>query len=638
MIRRGLAALLVVCAPMAARTLVYEQNVGQAGRDALFLARVNGYALHLTPDGAVFRFPSSTLRLRMERARISPVDGLAGVTNYLIGAPERWHRDVKGYAGVRYAGVSRGVDVLFSSEDGQPAWQYIFSPGASAADTVGVFEGASRLHVDTAGDLLIEVGRESLRVARPTAYQMVNGARHLAKAAYEIAGQDRVRIHSTWPDRSRPLVIDPVVSRLTYTGGSAADVIYSVAADPHGGAYLAGETRSVDIAGAIGQPPSGANTQILIIKLNAAGEVVYTVLTGGSGDDVAYGVAVDSSGRVHLAGRTSSPDFPVTRGAQQSTKGGGWDGFYLSLSADGKTVRAATYLGGAEDDKAQAIAVDRAGTVYVAGSTLSDSFPQTAGKRRGMSDGFVARLDAETAHCRYVVRVGGSGQDYVNGVALDTTGGVWIAGQTDSSDLPVTAHALQREKRGLWDAFVARLDTQNGKLQYATFLGGGPSGRSRGIDNAFGVAVDAGGSVWVAGETDSSDFPVTEGALERSNVSGRKGFVVRLDQGATKLGYGTYLSGNGESSARTVVAEKDRVVVSGAADGKILTLVMDRARGSVVCSAPPMGSAQDRPGGAVFQADGSVLIAGSTPATALGAAMKTARGHVFFTSLRCDPK
>jgi len=150
--------------------------------------------------------------------------------------------------------------------------------------------------------------------------------------------------------------------------------------------------------------------------------------------------------------------------------------------------------------------------------------------------------------------------------------------------------------------------------------------------------VDAGGDVWVAGETDSTDFPVTEGALERSNVSGRKGFVVRLDAGATKIGYATYLGGSGESSARTVVADKDRVVVSGAGGGNLLTIVLDRVRGSLVCTAPAMGSAQDRPGGAVFVSDGSVMIAGSTPATALGAALKTVRGHVFFTILQCDSK
>jgi hypothetical protein len=557
---------------------------------------------------------------------------------------------------VRYSGIAPGVDILFSGEDEHVSWEYVFSTDALSAETIAVFEGASSVRVEAAGDLRIDAGMETLRVARPVSYQIVNGEHRAAVAAYEVVGPGRVRIHSTWPDRSRPLVIDPILSQLSTAGGSAADTIYSVAAAPNGGVYLAGETRSVDIPGAVGRPPSGSNTQILLIKLSAAGEVEYTVLAGGSGDDVAYGVAVDAEGRVHLTGRTSSPDFPVTRGAQQTSKGGGWDAFYLSMSPNGKTVRAATYLGGAEDDKGQAIGVDRAGSVYIAGSTLSDDFPGTSGKRRGMADAFVAKLNPNTARARYIALLGGSGEDYANALTVDTAGDVWVAGQTNSADLPVAKNPVQREKHGLWDAFLARLDGNSGRLRYATFLGGGAGPQSRGIDNALAVSVDSKGSVWVAGETDSADFPVTDGALERTNSARRKAFVMRLDEGATIVGYATYLGGGGESTARTVVAGTDgRVVVSGTSwskdfpatpqlvtdgsggSGDMFTLVLDRDRGNIVCAARLGGAGEDRAGGAVIVPGGWVLIAGSTQSDDL-ASRAGVGGHVFFATLRCDAK
>lgn len=443
---------------------------------------------------------------------------------------------------------------------------------------------------------------------------------------------------------------------MTTLGGSAADIIHCVASDSKGGVYLAGETRSTDFPQAVGTPPSGSNAQILLIKVNAAGEVAYRLLLGGTGDDAAYGVAVDGNGGVHLTGRTSSSDFPVTRGAAQPAKGGGWDGFYLSLAADGKTIRAATFIGGEGEDKGQAIAVDAVGAVYVAGSTQSERFPATAGKRRGTSDAFVAKFDGDTGRRRYLVLLGGAGEDYANGIATGSSGDVWVVGQTNSADLPVTADALQRAKRGLWDGFAAKLDNGSGQVKYATFLGGGPGARTRGIDNAYAVSVDASGSVWVAGETDAADFPVTEGALVKANSGGRRGFVMRLDERGTKTGYASYLGGTGQSTARAVAtgsgwaailgttSSRDFPAAAGLATagpggaGDIFAVVLDRARGTSICAARLGGSKDERAGGAAILPGGVVMIAGTTESSDLASPIAGAGSDVFFATLRCDAK
>jgi hypothetical protein len=644
---------LVLPAALTARPLVYEENVGQSASKVLFFAQADGYSLHLTPEGAVFLFPFSKIRLRIDSAQIQPFGCFPEVRHYLVGRPELWRTGIKSYRGVRYAGVARGVDILFGAEDDRVSWQYVFSKEAVSADTMVAFDGAYSLRVESSGDLLIDTGTESIRVARPVAFQTIHGERRLAEAAYAIAGPGWVRLHSTWPDRSQPLVIDPVLSPVTTLGGSSADMIYSVASSPDGGAYLAGETRSVDFPGATGTMPSGSNSQILLIKLNAAREIEYTVVAGGTGDDAAYGVAIDPHGEVHLTGRTSSFDFPVTSGAQQPMKGGSWDGFYLALSADGRSVRTATYLGGTAEDKGQAIALDRQGFVYMAGSTSSDDFHATTGKRRGLSDAFVIKLNPKTARAQYSVLLSGSGEEYAGGLAVDVDGNVWITGQTNSDDLPVTGNAVQRRKRGLWDAFAAEFEGKSGRLRYATFLGGGPGPQSRGIDNGLAVAIDPRGRVWIAGETDSPVFPVTNRAFEPINSGGRKAFLVRLDHGATQLGYATYLGGNGEAIARSLRVDKNgRVIVSGTSwsddfpatpelaregpggAGDVFALVFDGDRGNVVCAARLGDRIEDRDGGIAMMADGSILIAGSTLGTAKGSPSR----HVFFAILRCGAK
>lgn len=440
------------------------------------------------------------------------------------------------------------------------------------------------------------------------------------------------------------------LTRLTLLGGSDRDAILAVAADPNGGAYLAGETRSTDFPEAIGQSPSGSNSQILLIRLNVSGDVEYAALFGGSGDDAAYSVAVDSIGQAHLTGRTSSLDFPVTPGANQTTKGGGWDSFYMTVSRDGKSVRAATYLGGAGEDRGETISLDPSGSAFIAGSTQSEVFPGASEKRRGIADAFIARLDQKTARRRYVRLVGGSNEDYAAGLTLDA-GGVWVVGQTNSNDLRVSSTGLQRVKRGLWDAFVVRLDAATGQPRYASYLGGGPGAQTRGMDNAHAVSVDSAGNVWVVGETDSPDFP--GGANNPAdNAAGHRGFVIRLDQGASRLGYRLSASGIGESTIRGVVSVRDSVAVSGQTDstdfpddavvagkgggGDIFALVLNERQGTAVCSLRLGGSGEERAGGVAILSNGAILTAGWTESNDLAPSPRGIGGDAVYAILRCN--
>jgi hypothetical protein len=289
----------------------------------------------------------------------------------------------------------------------------------------------------------------------------------------------------------------------------------------------------------------------------------------------------------------------------------------------------------------------------VAGSTFSPRFP-AKGRRRGNSDAFLVKLDSRGAQLDYGILFGGVYEDYANALTLDRTGDVWIAGQTNSPDLRVTAGAVQGTKHGLWDAFAVRMNGQSGKLLYGTFLGGGPGPGTRGVDNARAIAVDREGRVWVAGETSARDLPVTGNALETANTGGRRGFVLRLDSGGTKVGYASYAGGNGSSTASWIAAGGGLVAVGGATSAvefpshvkiqrlgpggadDVYALVLSSKDGGYLCGARIGGSAPERSAAGAILPDGSIAAGGSTSSDDLTKRPTGVAGPAgFFFRFRC---
>ena len=187
----------------------------------------------------------------------------------------------------------------------------------------------------------------------------------------------------------------------------------------------------------------------------------------------------------------------------------------------------ATYLGGSSSEKARALAVDGSRNVWVAGGTLSTNFPVTADawqKEYGGGvyndyydyyggDAFVAKF-SPSGELRYATYLGGESNDSANALAVDGSGNVWVAGWTWSDNFPVTADAWQKSHGGGgYDAFVAKF-SPSGELLYATYLGGDS------VDIANALAVDGSGNVWVAGKTNSSNFPVTADAWRKDYGGG----------------------------------------------------------------------------------------------------------------------
>lgn len=269
--------------------------------------------------------------------------------------------------------------------------------------------------------------------------------------------------------------------------GSLADRALAIAVDSAGNAYVAGETTSADFpvtSGAVQGAPRGVYEDAFVVKLNPAGsQLLYSTYLGGSFPDAARAIAVDSSGAIYVGGSTRSTDFPATAGSlQNANRDGGVheDGFVVKFNPGSAALAFATYLGGSAADRVTAIKVDAAGAVYVAGFTASTNFPRSGGKCEpgpsGRFDAFAGKLAPNGARFEWMMVLGGRADDYAHAVAFSATGETYVAGRSDSVNLPSTPGAFRTAYangyRGAGDAFVARI-SGSGALSTPCIAAGG---------------------------------------------------------------------------------------------------------------------------------------------------------------------
>jgi hypothetical protein len=259
----------------------------------------------------------------------------------------------------------------------------------------------------------------------------------------------------------------------TYIGGSDGEEGYGIAVDGSGNAYVTGRTFSpdYDVTPGAFQTTNGGGRDVFVTKLNATGTaLVYSTYIGGSDLDEGYGIAVDRSGNAYVTGWTFSPDYDVTPGAFQTTNANpGWaDVFVTKLNATGTALFYSTYIGGSDNDEGNAIAVDGSGYAYVTGYTYSTDYDVTPGALQTTksttnsyeTDVFVTKLNATGTALVYSTYIGGSGDDYGYGIAVDRSGNAYVTGWTISPDYDVTQGAFQTTNGswwGGWDVFVTKV-------------------------------------------------------------------------------------------------------------------------------------------------------------------------------------
>ena len=335
----------------------------------------------------------------------------------------------------------------------------------------------------------------------------------------------------------------------TYLGGGPAhafssdsEVAYALAIAPTTGeVYVAGSTHHINFPGTTGGAQAafgGGGLDGFVARLNSSltSLLQATYLGGGGvgGVDKVFGLAISPpTGDVYVAGRTASTNFPGTVGGAQPLNRGGGDAFVAHLNDTLTSLLQATYLGGSGFDTVSALAISpTTGDVYVAGRTTSPTdFPGTTGGAQatfggGVIDGFVARFPGSLTTLTQATYLGGSNDDQVDALALaPMTGDVYVAGYTLSTNFPGTTGGAQSAfGGGLTDGFVARLTSSLTTLTQATYLGGSGADPVR----ALAIAPTT-GNVYVAGVTESQDFPGTSGGAQAVfGGGGLDAFVARL--------------------------------------------------------------------------------------------------------------
>ena len=329
--------------------LSFEPNLGQANSDAKFLARGDGYSLFLTSNEAVLAMAGhstkstqpaakaahSTGVLRMELLGSNPApnfsaqDELPGKSNYFIGDQKNWRSNVPNYGKVAEKNVYPGIDLVYYGTQRQLEYDFNVTPGADPKAIQISFEGARKLRVDAAGNLILGLAGGEVKFEKPFAYQMKGDEKQPVAARFHL-GDRKYRVYFAVGDydATRPLVIDPILAYSTYLGGSGIDGANAIAVAPDNTAFVAGGTFSLDFPTAHAlQPNDGGSHDFpqdaFVTKISADGStLLYSTYLGGENEDVANGIAIDAAGEAYVTGLTLSPHFPVTPGSFNTLCGG----------------------------------------------------------------------------------------------------------------------------------------------------------------------------------------------------------------------------------------------------------------------------------------------------------------------------
>ena len=368
-------------------------------------------------------------------------------------------------------------------------------------------------------------------------------------------------------DGSRSMADGPMLYS-SYIGGGSTERSAGIVVDGLNRTILVGQTWSLGFPttqDAYQRRPGGGGWDVFVCILNTDGsELIASTYLGGRGAEYAEDVAVDSSGSIYVLGRTWSTDFPTSESAFQRDPGGSGDAFISKLSWNLSILENSTYLGGEDVDHGIGIEIDGSGNVIVTGTTKSPDFPVTPNavnySTPGTQNVFVSKLDNQLSRLVSSSIIGGSGDDEVSAVALDSTNNIVISGRTPSTDLPITDGVAQATfSGGTSDAYVLSLSSTGDLLIFSTYLGGSAE------DHPSEIVIDPDGAIWIVGDTSSIDFPTTNGAIQETFQKGQSdAFVTKMDRNGSSIVHSTFLGGKkGDIGIGIDIDEHGDLFVSG---------------------------------------------------------------------------
>jgi len=441
--------------------LSFIANTGQTDPNVKFQVKGAGHSIFFTPNEIAFvAFPtpnepgnqattSSVVRSSLANSNpnptISGLEKLPGVANFLLGEDSsKWQTNVPTFNGVVYQNVNQGIDRVFKGTEGQLKSEFLVAPFADQSQIRMNYTGVNDIRLRDDGSLILETPLGELIDNAPIVYQDINGQRVNVPAAYNLLGNNQVNFSLGYFDPTQPLVIDPVLAYSTYLGGSGNETANRITVDSTGAAYIIATTFNnfTTTPGAYQTTPGG-QSDIFVTKVNPEGTaLVYSTYIGDPNNDEGFDIAVDSQANAYLTGPVN-PGYPTTAGSFKSTANI-TSAAVTKLNAAGNSLIYSTFLGGSA-------------------SNASATF------------------------------FGSSGSSLSNGIEVDSNGNAYVVGPTFGG-FP-TNNAFGPTYGGVLDGFLAKVNPTGSALVYSTYLGGNES------DDAKAIALDNSGNVWVTGNT-----------------------------------------------------------------------------------------------------------------------------------------
>jgi hypothetical protein len=622
--------------------LDFEANKGQAPERFEFVAHAPGYALGLSPGVATLSLQrmgkransilmpvsmhgalpeplnTSQLELRLLGASgdavVSGEGEQRGRSNYFIGNDSsKWQKQVPHFSRVRMSGVYSGVDLIYYGNPQQLEYDFVVAPGADSKAIHLQISGSRRIYLDRSGNAVLRTAAGAVQLKHPTSYQVIEGVRKSIEGYFRLVSTDQLQIEVGPYDRSKPLVIDPVLTYAVALGGANGNQptsITGVELDATGNVYVAGSTCATDFPSTAG-PFQGNNINVnakaclvgFVSKLDPKlSTLIFSDFVGGSELSAAWYSAIDSTGNVYVIGTTNSTDFPTVHNAGQTappvtcalSKTTAYtcpEAFVFKLTPDGSELLFSSLLGGSQATIGQVLQIDPVtNDVVIMGATNSSDFKPapttllTAFPGGACAGGikcfetFLFGLNPSTGAFLYGTFVGGTGSNFAGGMEIDNSGSIYLSGSTQQSFAaplgPVT-HTYPPANgaaAGGTDIFVMKLNrsAQNAlSVGYTTVIQGELD------EGATSLTVDATGNTYLIGSTASQHLPVTAGVLQTTNqdVNGSNCgwataisplmpnfcgsvFVSKLGPTGT-LSWLTYLGGTGPDTGEAIGQDSD---------------------------------------------------------------------------------
>lgn len=488
--------------------------------------------------------------------------------NYFLGNdPKFWKGGIHPYLGLEYQNIYDGIDMHVTSDAGALVYEFYVKPGADASSINLRFDGVDKMFVNQNGNLVIKTSVGQVTEMKPYVYQYINDEKKEVTCNYHLEGNRLTFDMPDGYDHSKMLIIDPVTLWASFTGATADNWGFTATYDNAGNMYLGGivnclsggsfpvSTGAFQTTWGGGQGSTGFQfaSDIAIMKLSPDGvSRVYATYIGGVNNERPHSMIVDGNDNLIVAGRTLSPNYPVTMGCYQATKNGGSDIIITKLNSAGASLVASTFIGGSGhdgvnfdsteyfhghlkfnygDDARSEVQVDNAGNIYVAGNTQSTNFPVTstaiASTMTGLQAGVVFKFDPSMSSLLWSTYLDGNGDDAGYVLAFNPSqSSVYVAGGTNSTNFPVPPGGWQPTYMGdSADGYILKFrNSPPYNLQRGTFVG------TSNYDQVYGIQVDYSGNVYVMGQSMGGMFPVTAGVY--TNPSSTQ-FIMKMDSNLT---------------------------------------------------------------------------------------------------------